>query len=150
MPRIGDWCKRCCRGVAALARADSFDVHLKQIIASNIDQLLIVASWRDPQIWFQMIDEYLIGAERNNLKAMICINKVDLAKSLQEVVTAVSTYQTLGHTVFFTSAELGIGIEEVREVLYGQTTVLAGLVWRRQIILAQRRLPHRFTCVRVK
>ncbi len=110
-----------------LARSDVFDLHLKQIIAANVDQLLIVSAWREPHIWFQMIDEYLIGAERNNLKAMICINKVDLADSLEEVVTAVSVYQSLGHTVFFTSAELGIGIEEVRDVLQGQTTVLAGL-----------------------
>ena len=112
---------------SGLARSDSFEAHLKQIIAANVDQLLIVAAWREPQIWFQMIDEYLIGAERNNLKAMICINKVDLADDIEEVVTAVSTYQSLGHTVFFTSAELGIGIEDVRDVLPGQTTVLAGL-----------------------
>lgn len=112
---------------SGLARTDVFDLHLKQIIAANVDQLLIVASWREPHIWFQMIDEYLIGAERNNLKAMICINKVDLAARLEEVVTAVSVYQSLGHTIFFTSAELGIGIEEVHDVLSGQTTVLAGL-----------------------
>lgn len=112
---------------SGLARADTFDVHLKQIIASNVDQLLIVAAWRDPQIWFQMIDEYLIGAERNNLQAMICINKVDLADNLDEVKTAVATYQTLGHIVHFTSAALNIGIEEVRAVLDGRTTVLAGL-----------------------
>jgi ribosome biogenesis GTPase len=61
------------------------------------------------------------------LQALICINKVDLADSLEEVVTAVSTYQLLGHKVFFTSAELGIGIEEIRDVLDGRTTVLAGL-----------------------
>lgn len=112
---------------SGLARADTFDVHLKQIIAANVDQLLIVASWRNPQIWFQMIDEYLIGAERNNLQAMICINKVDLARSMDEVMTAVSPYAALGHTVFFASAEQEIGIEAIRELLDGRTTVLAGL-----------------------
>ncbi len=112
---------------SGLARADTFDVHLKQIIAANIDQLLIVTSWREPQIWFQMVDEYLIGAERNNLQAVICVNKVDLADSLEEVVTAVSAYQALNYPVHFTSAALGIGIDGIRDVLYGRTTVLAGL-----------------------
>lgn len=112
---------------SGLARADTFDVHLKQIIAANVDQLLIVASWREPHIWFQMVDEYLIGAERNNLQAIVCVNKVDLAKSLEEVVTAVSPYQSLNYQVHFTSAELGIGIERIRDVLYGRTTVIAGL-----------------------
>ncbi|MCP4357172.1 MAG: ribosome small subunit-dependent GTPase A [Chloroflexi bacterium] len=112
---------------SGLARADSFDMHLKQIIAANVDQLLIVASWRDPQIWFQMIDEYLIGAERNNLQAMICINKVDLADSFDEVVTAVAAYKILNYQHLFTSAENGIGIRDLQQVLYGRTTVLAGL-----------------------
>lgn len=112
---------------SGLAHADTFDVHLKQIIAANVDQLLIVASWREPHIWFQMVDEYLIGAERNNLQAVICINKVDLADSLEEVVTAVSPYHSLNHTVHFTSADVGIGIDGIRDILDGRTTVLAGL-----------------------
>lgn len=112
---------------SGLARADSFDVYLNQIIAANVDQLLIVASWREPQIWFQMIDEYLIGAARNNLRAIICINKVDLAEDRAEVATAVRPYQRLHYPLLFTSAELGIGLEEIRRVLHGRTTVLAGL-----------------------
>jgi len=112
---------------SGLARADSFALHLRQIIAANIDQLLIVASWREPQIWFQLIDEYLIGAARNNLQAIICINKVDLAAHLAEVQTAVSPYQALNYPLHFTSAETGFGIEDLHRVLHGRTTVLAGL-----------------------
>lgn len=112
---------------SGLARADSFVLHLKQIIAANIDQLLIVASWREPQIWFQLIDEYLIGAARNNLRAIICINKVDLAAQRAEVETAVSAYKALDYPLHFTSAETGVGIEGLRRILHGRTTVLAGL-----------------------
>lgn len=112
---------------SGLARADSFDMHLKQIIAANIDQLLIVAAWLEPKIWLQMIDEYMIGAMRNNLKAAICINKIDLAKSKEEVETAVAAYRALGYPVFLTSAASNIGIEPVRDFLRGQITVLAGL-----------------------
>lgn len=112
---------------SGLARADSFDVYLNQIIAANVDQLLIVASWRDPQIWFQMIDEYLIGAARNNLRAILCINKVDLAEDMMAVATAVQPYQKLHYPLLFTSAAQGIGLEGIRQALDGRTTVLAGL-----------------------
>ncbi|MCB9007840.1 MAG: ribosome small subunit-dependent GTPase A [Ardenticatenaceae bacterium] len=112
---------------SGLARADSFDVHLKQILAANIDQLLVVAAWREPKIWLQMIDEYLIGAARNGLKTAVCLNKIDLAKRVTEVETAVAPYRALDIPVFLTSAAENDGIEPVRDFLRGQTTVLAGL-----------------------
>lgn len=112
---------------SGLARADSFDVHLRQIIAANVDQLLIVAAWLEPKIWLQMIDEYQIGAARNNLNVGVCINKIDLARSIDEVETAVAPYRALGIPVFLTSAADGVGIEPVRDFLRGQATVLAGL-----------------------
>lgn len=110
-----------------LARSDSFYGHLKQILAANVDQLLIVASWRQPHIWLELIDEYLIGAARNNLKALICVNKIDLADQLQTCETAVKAYADLGHQLIFTSATNGYGIELLRQALAGKSTVLAGL-----------------------
>ena len=112
---------------SGLARADSFDVHLKQILAANVDQLLVVAAWREPKIWLQMIDEYLIGAQRNGLKTAVCINKIDLAKRVTDVETAVAPYHALDIPVFLTSAAEDEGIEPVRAFLRGQATVLAGL-----------------------
>lgn len=112
---------------SGLARMDSFQTYLKQIIAANVDQILIVSAWRDPQIWFQMIDEYLIGASRNNLKVAICINKVDLAESMEVVEATLRPYANLGYEVIFASAEQGMGIDTVRQRLQGKTTVLAGL-----------------------
>lgn len=112
---------------SALARADSFDTHLKQILAANVDQVLIVASWLEPHFWPRLVDEYLIGAARNNLTAVLCINKVDLAASVEEVRTAVSIYRQLGHTVILTSAATGYGLDALGQALHGKSTVLAGL-----------------------
>ncbi|MEJ2758615.1 MAG: GTPase RsgA, partial [Anaerolineales bacterium] len=56
---------------------------LRQIVAANIDQVLIVASWRKPNLWPELIDRYLIAAARNQLEAIICINKVDLVDDQQ-------------------------------------------------------------------
>ncbi len=112
---------------SGLARSDAYDVHLKQIIAANVDQLLVVAAWLEPKIWLQMVDEYLIGAQRNGLKTAVCLNKIDLAKSVGEVETAVAPYHQLGIPVFLTSAAEGVGIEPVRDFLRDKSTVLAGL-----------------------
>jgi ribosome biogenesis GTPase len=112
---------------SALARPDSFYQHLKQIIAANMDQVLIVASWREPHLWRELIDEYLIAAARNNLKAVICINKIDLAANVDECRAAVQAYADLGHRLLFTSAKTGAGVDELRAALRGQASVLAGL-----------------------
>lgn len=112
---------------SGLARPDSFYHHLKQLIAANVDQLLIVAAWRQPHIWLGLIDEYLIAAARNNLAAVICINKVDLARDEKECRALVQPYAGLGYRLLFTSAVTGAGVAELRQTLHGKTTVLAGL-----------------------
>ena len=64
---------------SGLARPDVFYPHLQQLIVANVDQLLIVAAWREPAYWPELVDRYLIAAGRNNLTPIICVNKVDLA-----------------------------------------------------------------------
>jgi len=112
---------------SALTRPDVFYSHLKQVIAANVDQLLVVSSWREPAIWVELIDRYLIAAERNNLTPIICVNKVDLAEEDKEVAATLKPYRDLGYRVILTSAVTGVGMDELRQVLCGRTTVLAGL-----------------------
>lgn len=112
---------------SGLARPDSFNHHLKQVIAANVDQLLIVAAWREPHIWLGLIDEYLIAAARNNLTAVICINKVDLATDAAECRALVQPYVHLGYALLLTSTVTGQGLETLKTVLKDKTTVLAGM-----------------------
>lgn len=110
-----------------LTRPDVFRSHLRQIVVANADQLLIVASWREPAIWYEFVDRYLIAAMRNQLPAVLCVNKVDLAESSAEIEQEVAPYHSLGIPVLLTSAETGAGIPALVEQLAGRTTVLAGL-----------------------
>ncbi|MCB8976151.1 MAG: ribosome small subunit-dependent GTPase A [Ardenticatenaceae bacterium] len=112
---------------SGLARADSFDTHLRQLLAANVDQLMVVAAWLEPKLWLQMVDEYLIGAQRNGLKTAVCLNKIDLAKNVNEVESIVTPYRKLNIPVFLTAAAKDVGIEPVRDFLRGKATVLAGL-----------------------
>ena len=112
---------------SVLARADVFYHHLQQIIVANADQLLVVASWREPALWFELVDRYLITAERNNLSPIVCINKIDLAEDVAACRAALQPYRDLGYRVIFTSAMTGKGVSKLQEVLQEHTTVLAGL-----------------------
>jgi ribosome biogenesis GTPase len=112
---------------SVLARPDVFHGHLQQVVVANVDQLLIVSSWRDPAIWLELIDRYLITAQRNGLAAVICVNKVDLAEDLSACQDKLQPYLNLGYQVLFSSAVNGQGVDALGEVLQGRTTVVAGL-----------------------
>ncbi len=110
-----------------LARPDVFYGHLQQVIAANVDQLLIVSSWREPTIWLELVDRYLIAAQRNQLPALICLNKVDLARNQADCQATLEPYRNLDYPVVLTSALTGHGLDELRSWLHDRTTVLAGL-----------------------
>jgi len=119
---------------SVLARPDVFhdgyrtrDRHRQQVIAANVDQLLIVASWREPHLWPELVDRYLIAAERNHLSPIICVNKVDLAENVDLCQEALQPYVGLGYRVLYTSALSGEGVPKLRAALHGHTTVLAGM-----------------------
>ncbi len=112
---------------SALARPDPFHRHRKQVIVANADQLLIVVSWREPPLWHELIDRYLIGAERNRLQPVLCLNKMDLAEDREEVRASVAPYRALGYPVLPASALTGEGVDALRRQIRGKTTVLAGM-----------------------
>ncbi|MCC7206498.1 MAG: ribosome small subunit-dependent GTPase A [Anaerolineae bacterium] len=112
---------------SALARPDVFNRHLSQVIVANVEQLLIVASWREPHLWTELIDRYLISAARDNLTPLVCINKIDLAADRSAPEGIAGVYRELGIAVLMTSAHTGEGIDALRERLHGRSTALAGL-----------------------
>ena len=120
------------RGI--LARANIYhhghrlcNMHSQQLIAANVDHLLIVASWRAPTLWPELVDRYLIAAQRNKLPVTICVNKVDLVQDAAACRAKLQPYLDLGYRVIFSSALTGQGIEELVSLLQKRTTVLAGM-----------------------
>ena len=112
---------------SALARPDPENIYKQQVMVANVDQLLIVAAWRNPGFWPELVDRYLIGAQRNNLAPIIAINKVDLAEDRWDLEGVAQAYTLAGCRVILTSAATGLGLDELREVLRGRATALAGL-----------------------
>lgn len=110
-----------------LARPDPFLAPRQQVIAANVDLLLIVSAWRNPVIWLELIDRYLVLAQRTGLEPVICINKADLIADETEFETAVRPYLQLDYRVVRTSATDGTGVGELRVLLAGRTTAVVGL-----------------------
>ena len=97
----------------------------KHVLATNVDQVLIVASAADPPLKPSLIDRYLISAAIGGIRPIICINKVDLA-DLVELQPLIGTYSQLGYDVVAASTVTGLGISRLKFLLTGRETALAG------------------------
>jgi ribosome biogenesis GTPase / thiamine phosphate phosphatase len=118
-----------------LTRADSFKGITQSPIIANAEQVLIVASIRQPYAKWGLIDRMLVAAQAGGLKPIVCLNKVDLAApgddgqppaDLVEANGVLEHYAALGIQTLRTSVEAKLGIDELRELLKGRFTVLAG------------------------
>jgi len=97
----------------------------ERIIAANVDQIVAVVSTKDPPLKTGLIDRMLLVAERENLRGVICINKIDLIKK-EDVQTEIETYQNLRYCVNAMSAVTGEGVEELRNILKDKFSVFLG------------------------
>ncbi len=61
-----------------LSRVDPLISDRRHVLASNVDQLLVIASYLDPLIKWGLIDRYLVLAELEHLPAIVVLNKADL------------------------------------------------------------------------
>ncbi len=124
---LGQVIERVLPRQAMLARPDVKNPDLSQIIVANVDQLLIVSAWVEPDPWMEFIDRSLIAAAEGNMTPLICLNKVDLAEDLDECREEMQPYTDLGYTVLLTSAETGQSIDALRAHLADHSTAVVGL-----------------------
>lgn len=96
-----------------------------QIIASNIDQILIISAIESPELKKGFIDRLLVFCEYQNIKPVIIINKIDLV-SESDARNKVDIYETLGYKVLYVSAKEEINTDSAEEVLRDRTSVLVG------------------------
>ena len=110
-----------------LARPDPFLAPRQQVVAANVDQILIVSSWREPDLWPELIDRYLIAAGLSEIEPIICVNKADLIEDRSAYEAARRVYVDMGYRLLLTSAITGLGIDELRDVLARKLSVVVGL-----------------------
>lgn len=99
------------------------------IIASNIDQALLVVTLAHPTTSTTFVDRFLATAEAYSVTALIAINKIDLLESEddREFLDAFAyLYESIGYKVARLSAKTGEGLDGLRELLEGRVTLLSG------------------------
>ena len=92
---------------------------------ANVDQALVIFAAADPEPNFMLLDRFLIMMEQNSIPVRICFNKTDLGEK-KELETIRTVYEDAGYEVFLMSISRTEGVEEVRRMLLGRTTVVAG------------------------
>jgi len=98
---------------------------IEQVIVANPDQAVFVFACADPDPNFRFLDRFLVVAERENLPAIICANKVDLVV-MRSAKDEFQMYDRLGYPVLYTSALTGKGVGKLRKVLRDKISVFAG------------------------
>ncbi len=102
--------------------------HQQHIVASNLDQSLLVATLKEPKTSQGFIDRFLVASEMYHVPALVVFNKADLYKSkeMERYEALKAMYEAIGYKVFLISAVKNEGVEEVLELLKNKTTLISG------------------------
>lgn len=131
-----------------LPRKNSF---IRPFIA-NVDCFAVVMAAARPDPVQQVLDKFLIMAEKHNTDIVICINKCDLAKdtgkakgrkAAENIARLKKIYEPIYPVVCLDSIG-GDGIENLKELISGKTTALAGPSGVGKSTILNRLIPEAF------
>lgn len=127
-----------CERKSVLLRKESKQTQRNQILAANVDQVLITLSVLHPKLKPHLIDRYIIAAKEGNIQPVILFNKIDLLdppftenasaiKKVRKHVQELSKlYRSLGYVVLQLSAETGKNISRLKKQMRGKISVFSG------------------------
>lgn len=96
------------------------------VIASNVDQVVVVVTPDQPFTSFEFIDRVLVAIESYHIKALILIHKTDLKGVKKRIEELKSCYEKIGYEVILSSIFKGDSIQKIRKRLKDKISVIAG------------------------
>lgn len=111
-----------------IVRSSPQGKHKKHIVASNLDQAMLVCTVKEPRTSQGFIDRFLVTAAAYHIPVILVFNKKDVykAKEMEKFEHWKAVYEEIGYTVLLTAASAGEGIEELRNLLKDKTTLISG------------------------
>lgn len=111
-----------------ISRQSPHNKNLHHIVASNLDQSLLIATLKDPRTSQGFIDRFLIASEAYHVPAIIVFNKADTwrKKELAHYQQWKEMYEAVGYKVVSISVQTKEGLPDVKELLANKTTLLSG------------------------
>lgn len=96
----------------------------KEVLASNVDKLIVVAASEPKPDWF-IVDRYLCAAELMNVEGVVVYNKEDLG-AIKSTKEALDTYARLGYPTLMTTAEKGADIDALQRIVGTSLAIVVG------------------------
>ncbi|MFT4552187.1 MAG: ribosome biogenesis GTPase [Chlamydiales bacterium] len=120
-----------------LSRADNISRRKKQILAANIEQVLITVSVVEPPLKPFLIDRYIIATLQGGMKPVIILNKMDLLEDeeIEEILRetdrimcdeAEEAYKAIDIPIIRMSIETGEGMDDLIEIMKDKASVFSG------------------------
>ncbi len=102
--------------------------HQMHIIASNLDYVFLLVTINNPPTTFNFIDRFLITAEAYGIETILVFNKIDTFNDtiLDEQLYMQHVYEQIGYKCLRVSAIANKGIEELKTLMIGKTTMFSG------------------------
>lgn len=98
---------------------------LEQVIASNIDNFIIVTSISEPQFNNKVLDRFIVAGESSYIDITILINKIDLDE--EHIAEAwADLYGEIGYKVIILSAKKGMNLDRINELCNGKKNLFWG------------------------
>ncbi|WP_287679777.1 ribosome small subunit-dependent GTPase A [Bacteroides sp.] len=98
------------------------------IIASNLDQCMLIVTVNYPETSTTFIDRFLASAEAYRIPVCLVFNKTDRYSEDENryLDGLINLYTTIGYQCYKVSALNNIGIEEIKKALEGKITLFSG------------------------
>jgi ribosome biogenesis GTPase len=97
----------------------------EQVVAANLDQIVIVASMRRPDFKHGLVDRVLAQALVCDLPAILALNKTDLGDA-GEAAGFIADYAPAGVTGVALCAKSGRGVDALRAACLGKRSLFIG------------------------
>jgi ribosome biogenesis GTPase len=111
-----------------IARATPHQNKERHIVASNLNQVMLFATLKEPKTSQGFIDRFLVAAEAYHVPPIIVFNKSDLyrKKEMHLFEERKEMYEAINYTVLLTSMEKEEGMADLKQALKNKTTLLSG------------------------
>lgn len=102
--------------------------HQKHIIASNLDYVFLLITVNNPPTTFNFIDRFLVTAQAYGIETILVFNKIDTfdEATLDEQLYMQHVYQEIGYKCLRVSSTESKGIDQLKEIMVGKTTMFSG------------------------
>lgn len=92
---------------------------------ANVNQIVTVIAAKSPEPDLMLVDKLLVTAQEKGIRTIVCINKTDLDEK-ENIAQLRRAYAIAGYDVIETNKQETEGFNELKSLLKGHVTVLAG------------------------